>query len=223
MIELKVKNRAVKESLDSLRKAGSLPAVFYGKKTDSTPISMSKIDFLKVWKNAGESTVVTLKRAEGDIDALIHDVDVDPVSGAPRHADFYVFDKDLKITVDVPLEYIGVSPAVKDLGALLVKVLHEIKIEALPKDLPHMIEADISKLDVFGSQILAKDLKLGNGVSLAENPEEVIALVTEPKAEKEEEAAPVDLSTIEVAAKGKEKNATEEGAEEAPAEAKKEE
>jgi large subunit ribosomal protein L25 len=222
MIELKVKSRDIKQDLGALRKAGFLPAVFYGKKDVSTPISVSNIDFLKVWKNAGESTVVTLKRAEGDIDALIHDVDIDPVSDIPRHADFYVFDKDLKLTIDVALEYVGVSPAVKDLGALLVKVLHEIKVEALPKDLPHLIEADISKLDVFGSQILAKDLKLPSGVTLVENPEEVIALVTEPKPEEVEEAAPVDLSTIEVAAKGKEKNA-EEGGEAPEEEAKKEE
>lgn len=210
MIKLEAKTRDIKENLASIRKNGLIPAVFYGKKTDSTPISVSQVEFLKTWKAAGESTVVTLTRGEGDVDALIHDIDFDPITGVPRHADFYVFDKDLKLALDIPLEFVGVSPAVKELGGVFVKVLYEIKIEALPSNLPHQLEVDISNLLTFGSQLTAKDIKLPVGVSLVENPDEVVALVAEPKAEVEE--APVeavDLTSIEVEKKGKEKNAEE--------------
>jgi large subunit ribosomal protein L25 len=106
--------------------------------------------------------------------------------------------------VDIPLEFEGVSPAVKDLGGSLVKVMHEVKISAMPKDLPHNIIVDISSLVDFQSQILAKDIKVPAGVELMENPEEVVALVSEPREEKEE-TAPVDLSAIEVEKKGKDK------------------
>ncbi len=218
MLTLEVKTRDTKENLETLRKKGVIPAVFYGKKEKSTPISVPAIQFLKVWKEGGESSVITLKRSEGDVEALIHDVDFDPVSGNPRHADFYVFEKGHKLEVSVPLEFIGVPPGVKDLGGLLVKVLHEVKVEAIPKDLPQNLEVDVSSLAEIGSQLLAKDIKLPAGVTLAINEEEVVALIAAPKEEEEEEAAPVDLSAIEVEKKGKEKNA-EEGGEEAAAEA----
>lgn len=165
------------------------------------PISVPLVDFIKVWKEAGETSVVTLKGEEGEHEALIHDIDFDPVTETPRHADFYVFEKGHKLEVDVPIEFEGVSPAVKDLGGILIKVLYEIKVEAMPKDLPREIKVDISSLVNFESQILASDLKLPAGVELKESPEEVVALVSEPKEEKEE--VPVDLSAIEVEKKGK--------------------
>ena len=211
MLTLKAEIRDTKVKPSDIRVAGQIPAVFYGKKEASTPISIKKIDFLKVWKEAGESTVVTLNTPDGEKESLIHDVDIDPVSGNPRHADFYVFEKGHKVEVALPVEFVGVSAAVKDLGGILVKVLHEVKVEAMPKDLPHNITLDISSLSNFGDQILAKDIPLPAGVELKVSPEEVIATVTAPREEKEEEvAAPIDLDAIEVEEKGK-KDAPEDG------------
>ncbi len=216
MLTLKAEIRDAKTRAENIRKAGQIPAVFYGKKEASTPISIKKADFMKVWEKAGESTVVVLETPEGEKESLIHAVDHDPVTGNPRHADFYVFEKGHKLEIDVPIEFIGTSPAVKDMGGSLVKVLHELKIEALPKDLPHEIKVDISSLANFGDQILAKDISIPAGVTLLENIEEVVALVTAPREEKEEEVAPIDLDSIEVEKKGK---TDEEGTEgEAPAE-----
>lgn len=210
MLTLEVKTRNSKENPETLRKGGFLPAVYYGKKEKSTPIYIPIKEFLKVWKEAGESTVVTLKSDQGEMDTLIHDIDVDPVTGNVRHADFYVFEKGHKLELSVPLEYVGIAPGVKDHGGLLVKVLHELKIEAMPKDLPHQIEVDVTVLSEIGSQILARDIKLSAGVELKENPEEVVALVSEPKAEEPEESTPIDLSSIEVEKKGKEAKEGEE-------------
>ena len=217
MLELHVQKRDPKGSLAKLRTEGNMPAVFYGKKESSTPISVPRVEFLKAWKSAGESTVVTLKHGEGTVDTLIHDVDFDPVTGMPRHADFYVFEKGHKLEVSVPLEFTGIAPGVKDFGGLLVKVVHEIKVEALPTNLPHEIVVDVSGLTEIGSQILAGDIILPSGVTLVDGPEEVVVLISAPKAEEESEPIEVDLSAIEVEKKGKEKNA-EEGGEEAPAE-----
>ena len=203
MLTINVENRNKNEKPNVLRNAGKLPAVYYGRKQASTPVTVSAADFSKVLKKAGESTVVTLKTAQGDMDSLIYDIDRDPVSGTVRHADFYVFEKGQKIKIKIPLEFTGVSPAVKELGGVLVKVLREIEIEATPKDLPHVLIVDISKLATFESQVLAKDISLPSGVTLITNPEEVVASVYEPK-EEVVEVVPVDLSTIEVLKKGKE-------------------
>ncbi|MDO8569741.1 MAG: 50S ribosomal protein L25 [bacterium] len=203
MLTLKAEIRDKQTKLESIRKAGKIPAVFYGKKEASTAISIPKIDFLKVWKEAGAYSVVTLETPEGSKESLIQDVDLDPITSIPRHADFYVFEKGHKVEVELPLEFIGISQAIKDLGGTLVKVFHELKIEAMPKDLPHNIKIDISSLVNFGDQILAKDIVLPSGVTLLTNPEEVAVTISAPREEKEE-VAPVDLSAIEVEKKGKE-------------------
>jgi len=212
MLSLKVTPREIGGKLYKIRDEGQMPAVFYGKKETSTSVSVSMAEFEKVWKKAGESSVVTLQTEKGDVEALIHEVDLDPVTEKPRHADFYVFEKGHKIKLDIPLEFIGVSPAVKDLGGILIKVLHEVKIEAMPKDLPQKLEVDISNLSTIDAQILAGDIKLPSGVVLIESPTEVVALVSIPKEEKEDEV-PVDLTTIEVEKKGKKEEEGAEGAE----------
>ncbi len=208
MLILEAQKRDKSVGLERLRKEGKMPAVFYGKKTESTPITLLKKDFLKVWHEAGESGVVTIKSGDGSVDTLIHDVDIDPVSDIPRHADFYVFEKGKKLEVDVPLDFVGVSPAIKDLGGALIKTLHELKISADPQHIPHDIKVDISTLVDFDSQVLASQIELPVGVDLVELPHEVVASVGRPK-EEEKEEVPVDLSSIEVEKKGKKE---EEGA-----------
>ena len=222
MITLKVEKRDKKESLGEIRKAGLMPAVFYGKKEAATSIKLPFAIFEKTLKDAGESTILHLEGKDIDVDVLIHEVDLDPVTDKPRHADFYAIEKGKKLEIKIPLEFIGVSPAVKDLGGVLVKVMHEMEIEALPKDLPHKIEVDLSTLATFDSVITAGSIKLPEGVTLKIKPEEVVASVYEPK-EEVVEAAPVDLSAIEVVKKGKEAKEGAEGAEATAAEAPKKE
>jgi len=204
MTELQTKKRVAKKPAEE----GFIPAVFYGKETESTPVSVDTIAFKKVFEEVGESSVVTIKSESGDHDALIQDVQFDVLTGEPVHADFYVFEKGKKIEVEVPLLFEGKSPAVADLDGILVKVMYELPIEAAPKDLPHDIKVDISALTDLDSVIHAKDLKLPEGVELAVPPEEVIASIAEAREEEEEEEE-VDISSIEVEKKGKQE---EEGA-----------
>ncbi len=211
MLTLDTKKREANGNMKSLRENGFVPAVFYGPGTETTSITVPLKEFRKVLEEAGESTVVTLKTEDGDKDALIHDVDVHPVSEVPLHADFYIFDKTKTVEVAVPLEFVGIAPAVKDLGGILVKVLHEVNIEALPMNLPHEITVDISSLTTFDSIIHASDLKLPSGVTLVDDAEEVVASVSEAKEEVEEETPPADLSSIEVEKKGKDEEAAPEG------------
>ncbi len=202
MLTLNVELRDAKVSPEKLRSEGRIPAVFYGPKDKNTSISVSTIEFIKVYKRVGESSVIILNDGKNEHEVLIQDIDVHPVTGAPRHADFYVIEKGKKVKVNVPLVFEGISPAVKDKGAILVKVARDLEIEATPKDLPHELKVDISTLVDFSSTISAKDIKLPSGVSLVSGTDEIIASVAEAK-EEVDEVKPIDMSTIEVEKKGK--------------------
>jgi len=212
MLSLNVEKRTIVGTLDEVRNKGLMPAVFYGPKEASTSISIPLVEFKKVWKKAGESSVIILKEGTNEHEALIHDVDIHPLSGEPRHADFYVIEKGKKVTVHVPLVYVGVSPAVKDKGGILVKVQREVEIEAAPRDLPHELTIDISKLVEFSDVVHARDIVLPTGVTLKIGPDEVVTSISEPREEKEEAPAAIDMSAIEVETKGKEVKEGEEGA-----------
>jgi large subunit ribosomal protein L25 len=195
-----------------LRKSGKIPAVFYGPKEKSTSVTVSLAEFKKVFKTAGESSVITLKDGTHEHEALIYDVDIHPVSGIVRHADFYVIEKGKKVKVRTPIVFEGVSPAVKDKGGILVKVLRDLEIEAAPKDLPHEIKIDISPLVELNSAIHASEVKLPHGVTLVTRAEEIVASIAEAKEEVEEAPQAIDMSSIEVEAKGKEVKEGEAGA-----------
>lgn len=205
MLSLDIKKRDAGVSADNIRKSGSIPAIFYGPKEVSTPIVIDAVQFKKVWKKAGASSIIILKDEKNhEYESLIHDVDVHPLTDEPRHADFYVIEKGKKVKVSLPLIFEGVSPAVKDLSGILVKVRRDIDIEASPRDLPQNIVVDISKLALLTDVILAKDLPIPSGVEIKISPDEVIASIAVAKEEVEETPAAIDMSAIEVEAKGKE-------------------
>lgn len=225
-LQLKAEKRDVfGKRLSTFRKDGKLPAVFYGPKDKSRSFFVSAKDFKKIWKEAGESGIVELDFGPAEKSGvkekkqvLIYDVDVDPLHGEPRHVDFYVADMTKKTTVSVPLSFEGESPAVKSLGGVLVKVFHELEVEALPAELPSEIEVDISSLKTFEDKITVSDLKVSQGVEILAEPDEAIALVEEPKEEEIAEEAP-SIEDIEVIGgeKEEEEKSTEEK-EEKPAE-----
>jgi large subunit ribosomal protein L25 len=209
MIKLKANKRDEKSKAENLRNEGLIPVVIYGPKQEAISATVNFVDFKKAYEEAGESTIVTISLGKEDYDTLIHDVQYDAVKGLVLHVDFYAVEKGKKIQVPVKLEYVGVSPAEKTLGGILVKVMHELEIESMPKDLPSELEVNIESLVDFDSQIHARDIVLPQGVELITDPDEVIALVKEAK-EEEEEAPVVDLEAIEVEKKGKTEEATTE-------------
>lgn len=206
-IILKGEIRDPKTKLASIRAEGFVPGVFYGHKEPATPCVFPLVAFKKVWKEAGESTVVTLEMPKGKVSALIHEVQVDPIKGQPIHVDFYALEKGQEVSVHVPLEFTGVSIAMKDLGGSLVKVLHEVEVKAQPENLPHGFVIDISPLETLDSQILAGSIVLPKGVTLVTGANEVVAAIAVAK--EEVEAPVMDLSAIEVEKKGKKEEEVE--------------
>jgi len=200
--------------LKNSRKEGKLPVVVYGpNKKESSSYFVDTVNFKKIWEEAGESTIINLNNPEGDTDVLIHEVSFHPVSGEPLHVDLYALDTNKSVTVSIPIEFEGVAPAVKNLGGILVKVMHELEISVLPKELPQEIVVNLSSLEGFDDQIQAKDLPLPPSAKLEVSEEEVVASIAQPKEEEEEEVVAPDLSAIEVEKKGKAEETGEEGAE----------
>lgn len=197
------------KKLKASRSEGLLPVVVYGRKEEATPFFVDMKEFEKVFREAGESTVIDLNSPDGDKSVLVYAVDYNPVSGFPIHVDFYAVEKDKMVEVDVELVFVGESPAVKGLNGVLVKVIHALPIEAKPADLPHDIEVDISTLVDFDSQITVADLVLPKGVTALIEGEEVVALVSEPQEEAETSAEAPDLSNIAVEKKGKKDDESE--------------
>jgi large subunit ribosomal protein L25 len=212
MITLTAEKRdALGKKAGALKAAGTMPAVVYGPKQEAVAITLSVREFEKALKTAGESSVLELGGLGAPMQVLIHDVDHDPVTNVPRHADFYAIEKGAKIEVAVPLVFVGEAPAEKA-GANIVKVMHEVEIEADAAHLPHDIQVDISNLAAIDDQIHAKDLVMPSGVTLKTDGDEVIALAQEVQEEVEEAPAAVDMGAIEVEKKGKEEGAEGEAA-----------
>lgn len=191
-----------RKKLYKVRREGKLPAVVYGPKTKPLSIFVSLADFKKVFKEAGESTVVEIKLDNKPLSVLIHEVSVDPMSREPIHIDFYAALMDKPVEASISLEFVGISPAVKGLGGMLVKVMHEIEVEALPANLPHGLEVDLSVLVNLGDHIIASQIPLPSGVKLVTNGDDNIVLVEAPREEKVEEVEK-SIADIEVEKKGK--------------------
>lgn len=189
MLVLDVQARDMTETPDALRARGVVPAVSYGPKDAPTHFVVDTKKVQKLWKEAGETTMVTLKGVGADKDVLIHDVQVHPLSGVVSHVDFYVVEKGKKVEVEVPLEFVGAAPAEKA-GLIVTKALHEIEIEVDPRELPHHLPVDVSGLSSVGDHITAGDVKLPPSAKLLTDSHEIVASVIEPKIEKEETAAP---------------------------------
>lgn len=185
------------KKLKMARKEGKLPAVLYGRKKETTPFFVNLKEFRKIWKKAGESTLIKL----GNEDVIIQDVAIDPIKNEPIHVDFYAVEMDKPITASIPLVFEGIPPAVKELGGILVKVIHEIEIEALPKDLPRALKVDVSGLAALEDQFLVKNIRLPHGVKILAKNDEVVALIETPKEEIEEPQ--ISIADVEVEKKGK--------------------
>ena len=178
-----------------LRKEDLIPAVIYGHNIKTKPIQVDLKTFSKVFKEAGESSLVNLEiDKEKPTSVLIHDLSYHPLTSKIIHIDFYQVKAHEKLTTDVELKFIGESPAVKNLGGILVTHLKRVKIECLPQDLIHEIEVDFSQLTSYGDEIKIKDLKVPERIRILEDGELIVVNIEEPAKEeevvKEEVAAP---------------------------------
>lgn len=193
-MELKTQIRTVfGKKTKQLRSVGLIPAEIFGHGIKNEHMSVSAKDFSKVFKEAGENTVITLVNEKGEkTPAIVSDVALDHIKGGVLSVDFHHIRLDEKIQAKVPIEFVGEAPATKK-GMILIKVLNEIEVESLPNNIPHRFEVDISELSEAGQDIFVKDLKAAPEVKILTHRESTIITVAET-AKEVEVAAPVSAA-----------------------------
>ena len=184
MQELKAQPRTITgKAVKILRQQGFLPGVLYGAGVTAQSIVLPLADFEKAYKEAGESTLVKLIVDGVDHTVLIHDMGHDPLRGTAIHADFYAVRMDKALRIKVPVVFTGESGAVKNEGAILIKVVQELEVEAMPAHLPHELRANLAMLSSMDARITVGDLPHESKVKIIAPIGEVIALVEPPRSD----------------------------------------
>jgi large subunit ribosomal protein L25 len=173
-----------------IRKEGKVPAVIFGKGMDSVNLTLDYNSFNKVYKESGETDLVDIKIGNEKTKVLIKDVQFDPVSGRVSHVGFYKPDLTVKTEAQVPVEVVGEenNELIKSGTALALQLIQEIKVEALPEDIPHSFIIDVSDLNEIGSGVSVSQLNYDREkVSIPElSPDETVVRIEETKVQEEE-------------------------------------
>lgn len=197
--ERKIVGRKVK----TLRKQGFIPANLYGKKIKSVSLQIKNSDFQKIWKEAGETTLIDILVGEKIHPVLIHNAQIHPTTQDFIHVDFHEVSLTEKTTARIPVEITGESPAVSQGLGALIQPLSEIEVEALPADLPENFTIDISKLEQVDSQITVGEIAVNaEKIKILIDPSEIVVKVG--ALQKEEIPAPVPAETEGETAPGSE-------------------
>lgn len=182
------RNTFGKGSARALRRQGLIPAVLYGPKRDSVPLTISPLDLDIIYRDSGtEQVILNIKIENGgtqNATAVVKEVQVSPVTGQYLHIDFYEISLNEEIEVNVLVEVTGKSKGVER-GGFLQVVRHELEVSCLPTDMPEKIEIDVTDLDI-GDSIHIGDLKLGDKVRLLADTGLTVATVVPPTVEAEE-------------------------------------
>jgi len=187
------------KKVKKIREEGILPGVLYGpelKETQSLEINLK--EFEKVFDEAGESSLVSLEIGGKKFPVLIHDFQKDPINGKFIHVDFYQPKLKEEIEVKVPLVFDGEAPAVKELGGTFIKNISEVRVKALPQNLPHEISVNIGKIKTFEDFILIQDLAAPENVKILNHPDEIVASVAPLEKVEEELEKPIEEKVEEV-------------------------
>ena len=199
MLELKASVREITgRKTKSLREENIIPAIVYGHGEESVSIQVSLLDFDKILKQAGESSLIDLKiEGQKDKKVLVHAVQYHPLTDKVEHVDFHQIKEGEKIVVEVKLEFIGISRAVKEFNGVLTHELDRIEIECLPKDLIKNIEVDLTKLAEINDVIRVGDLEIPENVKILSDLESSVAAVKVIKVKEEVEEEKEATDSIE--------------------------
>ncbi|MCH7605098.1 50S ribosomal protein L25 [Patescibacteria group bacterium] len=201
-----------RKKVEALRKKGFIPSVLYGPKIESSSLQVISKEFEKIYKEAGESTLINLETEGKEVPVLIYEVQRDPLSGETLHVDFYQPDLTKEVEVEIPLVFEGEAPAVAELGGTLIHTIQEVEVRALPQNLPHEIKINVESLNTFEDRILIKDLLETKDVEVLQDPEDVVAQVVPAEDVEKELEAPLEEDVEGVKKVEREEKEEEEGA-----------
>lgn len=216
-----------KEKAKAIRMAGFIPGIIYGKDFENTSLSLEKVSFEKLFREAGSSNLIDMKiDGKKSVKALVHDVQYHPVTDDIQHVDFVKIDMKQKIRTEIPINYTGKSPLIDEEDGSFISHKDTVEVECLPSDLISEIEVDASQIKEFSQNLTVSDITVPKTIEILDDPEEVIALVQPPRSEEElealEEEVVEDVDSIEVEKVKDEEEEGEEGEEKEEGEAKEE-
>lgn len=190
------------KKVSRLRRGGILPGVVFGGHKDSTPVETDMKEFERGYRRWGSTTLVSLAGLpDGEVPALIHDVSRSTLTGRLLHVDFLRVSLTEKVHAQVPLHFVGESPAVKG-GGVLVHAMSEVNVEAFPQDIPHSIDVDLTKLLEIDDSLYIRDLVVDSAkVEMLDDGDELVVRVVPVRVEEEPTpaaaAAPEGAEAIE--------------------------
>ena len=179
VINAKVRKETGKKAAKDLRAAGRLPAIAYNEKGESIMLDIDAAEFSKVWRTITPTTLINLKIDGQDNKAYIQDTEYDIKTDKNLHADFHIVSGNKPITAVLKIRLSGNAAGVLK-GGFLVKHVPDVKLKALPADMPESVTADVSALEI-GGKLAIKDLNLGDKVTILSNPEGLIVTIAPPK------------------------------------------
>ncbi len=159
----------------------SIAGVVYGSGSENISLAVKRNEFEGVFATSGESGLVMLNiDGKGEVPVIIKDLQFDPVKHRIIHVDFYKVNMNEKVTAEVSLNFIGEAPAVKSFGAMVATHFDTLEIECLPGDLMQKMDIDVSHLENIGDAIHVSDIKLPKGITIKNDPSEIVVQVVEP-------------------------------------------
>ncbi len=179
VINAKIRKETGKRVSKQLRAQGRIPAVAYNEKGESTMLDIDAAEFSKAWRNITKTTLVNLKIEGQDYQAYIQDTEYDIKTDKSLHADFHIVSGTKPVTFTLKIHCTG-TPAGVLKGGFMVKHVPDVKLKALPADMPTSVSADVSKLEI-GGKFAIKDLGLSDKVTILSNPESMVVTIAPPK------------------------------------------
>ena len=186
------------EKINTLRQQGLVPLELYGHGKDNRHLAAPLKEVTRLLKQYGETTLIDIIEDGKTTKVLFTEPQLNPMTHEVLHLDLHAVNLREKITAEVPISFIGVSPAVDALGGTLIESKQEIEVECLPTDLPHELEVDITSLATFEDTLRVSDIKLPAGVELISEADEVIASIQEPRSEEELAALDEKIEDVDI-------------------------
>jgi large subunit ribosomal protein L25 len=183
-----------------LRRQGIVPGVVYGKGEPSTNVQVDAKTFEVLYRAAGRTSVVQFRLPNGGraTSGFIKSVQRHPLSGRPLHVDYLLVDLTQEMEVDVPLVFFGEAPAVEETGGTLLHNLSNVRVKALPGDIPHEIQVNVGTLVSLDVAIHVADLTLDRDrVQVMTDGETLVATVVPPRVEEEPEPVVAEGEELE--------------------------
>ncbi|MFZ5945277.1 MAG: 50S ribosomal protein L25 [Bacillota bacterium] len=165
-------------ALNRMRKEGVLPAVIYGSKFGTLPVTVEKKEFLSVLNSHGANAIISLKVGEKSVQTMVKEIQTHPVTGHYWHVDFSEIYSDRKIRTQIPVNFVGEAAGQKE-GGILQYGDTGVEVECLPANLPENFTLDISSLHI-GDKHTVADLKTDEGIKILSEPEQVLISVIAP-------------------------------------------